>query len=135
MARAGRQGNLTGEALNRAVTAFRANYERDFSVAALNREIVRLARSLAEQHVLRGYDAVQLATATHTNNRRRENAFVDIALVSADDALNAVVQGNGPPCLESGNGISDINVGTFASSTPPSPTDDTPTLPDRGETR
>lgn len=50
---------------------------------------------IADKHELRGYDAVQLASAIETDRLRRANGLSSIIFVSADNALNSAAQAEG----------------------------------------
>ena len=51
--------------------------------------------TLATKHALRGYDAVQLAAALEANDERIANELSPLALISADDELNAAAKAEG----------------------------------------
>ena len=50
---------------------------------------------LATKHALRGYDAVQLASALEANDERLANGLQPLILVSADTKLNTAAQAEG----------------------------------------
>ena len=54
----------------------------------LTLQLAEQAASLAEKHGLRGYDAVQLATALEANKVRDSLGLSKLIFVSADGALN-----------------------------------------------
>src|SRR5581483_1634199 len=62
LAMARRMGRLDRESLRTAVTAFEGLHNQ-LEVVEVTEEVVRSAGELAEQFGLRGYDAVQLASA------------------------------------------------------------------------
>lgn len=61
----------------------------------VTKDLLERAIVLAIKHALRGYDAVQLATALETNDERIKEGLSTIILVSADKELNdaATVEG------------------------------------------
>lgn len=71
-------------------------FQRDFRIRFYQKShaaaIVDSAMQLADQYELRGYDAVQLATALDTDELRQKNGLSPITFVSADNALNAAAQ-------------------------------------------
>jgi len=73
-ARLHRVGGLTTDAFRAVVTLF----ERDWSrcvIIAIDEALVRRAGGLAERHGLRGYDAIQLATALEARPRQGTLVF------------------------------------------------------------
>lgn len=70
-----------------AITLFRQDFVNRFLVVEVTPALVDSAMTLGETHALRGYDAVQLAAALHTQARRRARGLPDLSLIAADDAL------------------------------------------------
>jgi uncharacterized protein len=87
LARAGRMGRLTRSHLNAAVLELDSLIE-DIDVIELSPDIARSAGELAQQHGLRGYDAVRLAAALAV-------ADDDLVLVTGDVDLAAAAQAAG----------------------------------------
>ena len=84
-----RVGDLTVQQLDQACDEVRQDAEAYISVSLTN-DLIRAAVGLARTHGLRGYDAVQLATALEVRNALIENELgQDFTLVSADLELNA----------------------------------------------
>jgi len=81
-ARLHRVGGLTTDALRAVVTMFEHDWSR-CQVIGLDDALVRRAGGLAERHGLRGYDAIQLATALE--GRPRQGTLV---FGCFDDRLN-----------------------------------------------
>ena len=50
---------------------------------------------IADEHELRGYDAVQLASALEANRLRQNNGLSAITFVSADNNLNSAATAEG----------------------------------------
>ncbi len=84
-----RAGNLRPAAAAKAISRLRRAFAGKFRIADIDATIIERANGLAEKHALRGYDAVQLAAALETNDRRLAINAAPIVLISADDALNA----------------------------------------------
>jgi predicted nucleic acid-binding protein len=87
LARAGRMGRLTRSQLNGAVLELDSLIE-EVDVIELSPDIARSAGQLAQQHGLRGYDAVHLAAALAV-------ADDDLVLVTGDADLAAATQAAG----------------------------------------
>ena len=87
LARAGRMGRLTRSQLNAAVLELDSLIE-EVDVIELSPDIARSAGELAQQHGLRGYDAVHLAAALAV-------ADDDLVLVTGDVQLAAAAQAAG----------------------------------------
>ena len=63
LARKERMGDMDRAARDRVVAAFRVDYRRRFTHTALTAPVIEEAMTLVLAHPLRGYDAVQLASA------------------------------------------------------------------------
>jgi len=50
---------------------------------------------LSEKYALRGYDAIQLATALEANEKRSQRGLSPLTIVSADSELNTASQTEG----------------------------------------
>jgi uncharacterized protein len=53
----------------KAIAEFRLDYANQYNVIEITDQVIAAAMTLAETHVLRGYDAVQLAAAVAINNQ------------------------------------------------------------------
>jgi predicted nucleic acid-binding protein len=85
-----RVGDLTVQQLDQACDEVRQDAETYISVPLTN-NLIRAAVGLARTHGLRGYDAVQFATALEVRDALMQNQLgQDFTLVSADHELNAV---------------------------------------------
>jgi len=74
---------------------FRRNFEVKFFKTEINLSVIEQAAALAEKHALRGYDAVQLASAVNLHERRQKARLSPLIFVSADNALNTAAQAEG----------------------------------------
>lgn len=84
-----RVGDLTVQQLDQACDEARQDAEA-YICASLTDDLIRAAVGLARTHGLRGYDAVQLATALQVRDALIQNQLEqDFTLVSADLELNA----------------------------------------------
>lgn len=73
---------------------FRQDFAQGYIVISVNSVLIQSAMHLAEQHVIRGYDAVQLASALWVRDRLREPA-INLVFVCADTALNKAARAEG----------------------------------------
>jgi uncharacterized protein len=80
-----------GKALNR----FRRSFSTNFNRVDLTDIIINEAVRLTDIYALRGYDAVQLATALETNRKRIRDGLKSLIFVSADTELNNAAQSEG----------------------------------------
>lgn len=60
-----REDNLPRESVGRSIEAFRYDWETQYLVVELERAVTEWAGELVQRHILRAYDAVQLASALH----------------------------------------------------------------------
>jgi uncharacterized protein len=99
IAHARRLGGLTLAELRRAVTELDAGWT-GFLRVDVSEALVSRAGHLAEEHGLRGYDAVQLAAALDARP-----VATDYLFASFDDALNAAAAREGLPLAGAVNGV------------------------------
>lgn len=90
-----RMGDLLAEDAQAVSRRFREDFRQAYRVIEVTAEIVEQAMNLAERQALRGYDAVQLATALHLHRIRQELDLPPLVFVSADEDLNAVAEAEG----------------------------------------
>lgn len=94
LARRQNGGSFTPEELEPAIAEFIDDWAVFYELVRADREVVNLAMILARRHGLRGYDAVQLASALEVNSLAQQ-AQVEFRLISADDELNAAATAEG----------------------------------------
>jgi uncharacterized protein len=80
---------------SKAQRRFRRDFPQRFIYVALNDSIVDEAVRLADAYVLRGYDAIQLASALFANSQRLLKSLPSLIFVSADIDLNQAAQSRG----------------------------------------
>ncbi len=80
-----------------AAARFRGDLLSQYELVEITENVVNTAMRLAETHVLRGYDAVQLAAALELQAVRASFALPPLTFVSADDRLNRVASAEGLP--------------------------------------
>ncbi len=86
---------LTAKAANKAVARFTRDFQNKLRILRLTDSVTSDAMLLAETHGLRGYDAVQLATALELENRFVAKKMSSIIFISADNQLNQSAQTEG----------------------------------------
>ena len=74
---------------------FRQHFAGRYTVVEVTPALLDHAIKLANAHTLRAYDAVQLAVALEVNRIYQAAGSRPVALVSADQALNAAAQAEG----------------------------------------
>lgn len=84
-----RAGSLTNAAAAKAVDRFEREFSNRYVLIETTAQIVRAAMDLAKKHALRGYDAVQLASALQANQDRTTIGGAPLTFISADNRLNA----------------------------------------------
>jgi len=89
IARRGRGGGIDPTDAANAIAQFRVEFTSAYSVVEITPALVQQAMDLAENHALRGYDAVQLAAAWEVNDQCLALGLPALTLISADAALNA----------------------------------------------
>lgn len=94
IARRIRSGGTSPEGGRTALRAFHDHLLSQYQVIDVSDRILRRAVSLAESRALRGYDAVQLATALEVNGITPRNAD-RMTMASADRELNAAASSEG----------------------------------------
>ena len=92
-----RGGSLTPAEATVARNAFRLDLTNDYLVVELTSGLAQGAMDLAETYGLRGYDAVQLASAREVNAQFVTVGLPPVTLLSADAELNAAALAEGLP--------------------------------------
>ncbi len=90
-----RRGDLAPAEAATALAEIQADFGRDYLLLEASLPRVREAMALAERHGLRGYDAVQLATALFLRGRCRAAGMPDPILIAADGELNRAAGAEG----------------------------------------
>lgn len=86
LTRRSRSGRLASNATARAIGRFRRAFAGKCRKVEITERLIERATALAEKHALRGYDAVQLATALEANDGRLALATTPLTLISADES-------------------------------------------------
>ena len=90
-----RRGDIAAADGAAAVTQFRQDVAQRYRLLDLTPALVARAMTMAETYSLRGYDAVQLATAVEVHGRGLALGLPALALVSADEELNRAARAEG----------------------------------------
>ena len=90
IARRRRLGSLSPAEATRALTAFRQDFARQYRIVEIAIPLLQQASQLADRHVLRAYDAVQLAAVLEIHA-----SDPTLTLVSADVELNTAALAEG----------------------------------------
>ena len=81
-----------------------ARLRRDFPLLAVavrvSQPVIERAADMAAKHVLRGYDAVQLAVAQTVDARSRAMGMGPVTVVSSDRQLNVAAEAEGLEVLD-----------------------------------
>ena len=80
----------------RVVQKLTADFQQQFVVIAVNSDLIDRAVDLARQRALRGYDALQLATALVVRSLVAPEV---VTFVAADDELIAAAEMEGLPSI------------------------------------
>ncbi len=90
------RGNfLTISQADKASHRFLRDFYNRFGVVKIDDALIRNAIHLAQMHVLRGYDAVQLASAIALNAKLSKLGLPPFIFISADDNLNSAANTEG----------------------------------------
>ena len=90
------RGNfLTTFQADKAIHSFLRDFNNRFGVVKIDDTLIRSAIYLAQTHVLRGYDAVQLASAIALNDKLSKLGLSHFVFVSADNNLNLAATAEG----------------------------------------
>ena len=87
-----RMGDLRPEDAQAVARRFKDDFGRVYRVIEVTADVVERAMNLAEARALRGYDAVQLATALEIYHLRREMNLPPVTFISADRDLNEAAE-------------------------------------------
>jgi predicted nucleic acid-binding protein len=90
MARRRRRGSLSRTQAGQALHAFRQDFAQQYRIVEITIPLIQEASQLADSHILRAYDAVQLAATLHIH--RLDSSLTRL---SADAELNAAARAEG----------------------------------------
>lgn len=95
ISRRARTGMISAIDATAAITEVRHNFNGQYRIVLLTRTTAEQAMDLAERHGLRGYDAIQLASALMVRSELTAARILEFTFVSADDRLNSAAQAEG----------------------------------------
>jgi len=85
-------GGITQKERDEALALFLSHCDNEYELIAVGRSIIDRAVNLTQNHRLRGYDAVQLATALVANEALIAAGLAPLMFVAADDDLIAAAR-------------------------------------------
>lgn len=86
---------ITLEDRDQAVDLLHQHFENEYRIVPISRQILDRAVGLTQNHRLRGYDAVQLATALAANDSFVMSDLPELTFVAADEDLVSAAQTEG----------------------------------------
>lgn len=95
LARIKREGRITEQKQTDYLQLFLKDVDEQYKVVSLNSRIIRQAIDLTQQHKLRGYDAVHLATALLFNDELLAEELPPLTFAAADEDLLAAAEAEG----------------------------------------
>jgi len=90
-----RVGSLSANATAKAINRFEREFNNRYLLIEVSPPIVKTAMTLAKNNTLRGYDAVQLASALQANADRIAVGGSPLIFISADHHLNSAATAEG----------------------------------------
>jgi predicted nucleic acid-binding protein len=90
-----RVGSLSANATAKAINRFEREFINRYLLVEVSPPIIKTAMTLAKNHTLRGYDAVQLASALQANADRIAVGGTALIFISADHHLNSAATAEG----------------------------------------
>jgi uncharacterized protein len=92
VARRKREGNISNSHANQILAAFRAHWNTQYFIVAIDNAVIELAGQLVAQHPLRAYDAVQLAAALSLQGHLSPPTVACFTFLTADSRLLAIAR-------------------------------------------
>lgn len=83
---------ITQTNAQKAIFRFQRDFRRRFVKNNLMPQLIEEAMQIADKYEIRGYDAVQLASAIEFNRLRKNSGLSPIIFISADNNLNSAAQ-------------------------------------------
>lgn len=90
-----RVGSINSNAGAKAIRRFERDFQNRYLLIDVSPQIIQRAMDLAKSHTLRGYDAVQLASALEANRERTTLGGTPLTFISADKDLNTAATSEG----------------------------------------
>ena len=95
LARRQREGSFDSSQIAQIVLAFRHHLNTQYRVLEFTQTLAELAGQLVNQHPMRAYDAVQLASALSLHSVLTQAQLPVLVFLSADDRLMTIAQTTG----------------------------------------
>jgi len=95
LARKAHSGEIASASESRSAKRLRRSFERRISNVEITEILAANAADLARKHLLRGYDAIQLAAALQVSHERTSLALSPLVFVSGDNNLNVAAASEG----------------------------------------
>ncbi len=92
IARRQREQSLSGTEAQQISTAFNLHWNEQYFTIPIDSSIIQLAAQLVQQHPLRAYDAVQLATALSIKNQLPSSDIGSFTFLTADNRLDTIAK-------------------------------------------
>lgn len=92
LARRQREASIRSIQANQILAAFRAHWNTQYFIVAIDHTVIDLAGQLVNQHPLRAYDAVQLAAALSIQKQLAPPTVTSFTFLTADTRLLAIAQ-------------------------------------------
>lgn len=92
-----RKGRIAIEERDKYLRLFLRDADKQYEVIPLNSKIIRAAINLTQEHKLRGYDAVHLATTLAVNAELLRKQLPPLTFVAADEDLLKAAEAEGLP--------------------------------------
>lgn len=92
VARCQREASISSIQANQILAAFRAHWNTQYFIVAIDHTVIDLAGQLVNQHPLRAYDAVQLASALSIQGQLASPSVASLTFLTADTRLLAIAQ-------------------------------------------
>ena len=90
-----RSGGLSPTHYTQALQDLSHDFKHEYVLVEVDQALIDLAVSLTQRHKLRGYDAVQLASALTLNSVLAQSQMSPLTFVAADDDLLQAAQAEG----------------------------------------
>jgi predicted nucleic acid-binding protein len=95
LTRRGRSTGMSTQTASQIINRFKTHVSSNYQIISLSKVVISNAIVQAETHALRGYDAVQLATALEVEAVAKVSGLPTLTFISADNELNKVAQAAG----------------------------------------
>jgi len=95
LARLQREGKVDPNDVSTTIQAFRYDWETQYQLVEVDKELIEAAGDLVQKHPLRAYDSIELASAVKLFPVFEKTAPSGFTFISADDRLLNVAKAEG----------------------------------------